>query len=944
MVDTVTGSASGTEAGGRALEGVLSDETPWGAGEYTIGSEVAGYRLDEQIGRGGMAVVYRAQDPRLERRVALKILAPELARDEGFRQRFIRESRAAAAVDHPHIIPVFGAGESGGVLFIAMRYVEGGDVRTLIDRVGPLPVARAVRIIAQVGSALDAAHAHGLIHRDIKPGNMLLDASDGADHVYLSDFGLSKQALSSTHLTATGQFLGTLDYVAPEQIEGRPMDGRVDLYALGCAAFEMLSGSPPFQREQRLAVLWAQMSEPPPALTARRPDLPPAVDAVLAKALAKSPEDRYPRCVDFVAALRIACGLGSGNGSTGPEMAVTGPGHPATDLGGRPATIPEPLAEPAGSSPAAGAPAHPATEVSELSEPVRAATDLSEPSQPAPETSETSETSQPAPEISEPPRPATEISEPSRAAAETAEPTRPATELSEPARPATEISEPSRPATEISEPSRAAAEAVVRPARRPREVLRPERAAASPAGAAATAQRAVPGGDQATQFGQPVRPGQERPGPGWPQGTPPPPPTGGSRPWWRSPVALIVGCVVVLGLAGGAYAITRGGGGKNGTTSSGSPSPSPSVRTVTLSPPGRSTAVVTASTLPNVRSESVAASGEAYAVVVTANGYSFVSNPSGPQSNIAIFQHGSGLAPTPVGSFAIIGKPHGETITPDGRYLLVADHDGAQVIDIHAAEQGAANPIVGGLSDPGGSNAAQVKVTPDGQFAFVTLYNSNAIAVFNLKAAIAGHFSSSHFLGTIPLHFNPLGMALSPDGQWLYATTGNLTKNSPQGGLNVIDLHKAETHPSAAAITTTVSAGTFPVRIVTTDNGNFVWVTARDSNSLLGFDAARLLNDQKHALVAVVRVGQAPIGLTSLDNGKLIIVADSNINKVTGGTTDLAVVNTADALAGKPAVLGIIGAGVLPHQVAMDGKTLLVANTTSQQLQAVDVSHIPSGH
>ena len=291
----------------------MSDETPWVANEFAIGSRVAGYRLDEQIGRGGMAVVYRAHDPRLDRRVALKVLAPELARDEGFRRRFIRESRAAAAVDHPHIIPVFEAGESGGVLFIAMRYVEGGDVGTLINRAEPLPVARVAHIITQVASALDAAHARGLVHRDVKPGNILLDSSAAADHVYLSDFGLSKQALSSSHLTATGQFLGTLDYVAPEQIESHPVDGRTDLYALACATFEMLSGSPPFKRDQRLAVLWAQLSEPPPALTARRGDLPPAVDQVLAKALAKSPDDRYQTCLDFAAALRGACGLGTGD-------------------------------------------------------------------------------------------------------------------------------------------------------------------------------------------------------------------------------------------------------------------------------------------------------------------------------------------------------------------------------------------------------------------------------------------------------------------------------------------------------------------------------------------------------------------------------------------------------------------------------------------------------
>ena len=178
-------------------------------GGFSVGSQIAGYRLEEQIGRGGMAVVFRAQDERLQRQVALKILAPALEPDEAFRQRFIRESRSAAAVDDPHIIPVFEAGEADGVLFIAMRYVPGGDAGTLVRRIGQLPIERAVAIISAVASALDAAHAAGLVHRDVKPANMLVDSRPGRpDHVYLSDFGLTKGALSSAHLTETGHFLG----------------------------------------------------------------------------------------------------------------------------------------------------------------------------------------------------------------------------------------------------------------------------------------------------------------------------------------------------------------------------------------------------------------------------------------------------------------------------------------------------------------------------------------------------------------------------------------------------------------------------------------------------------------------------------------------------------------------------------------------------------------
>ena len=277
---------------------------------FAAGSRVAGYRLEEELGRGGMAVVFRARDDRLGRLVALKILAPSLAADEGFRQRFIRESRAAAAVDDPHIVPVFEAGESDGVLFIAMRYVRGGDVRSLVRREGPMPPGRAAEIISPVASALDAAHAAGLLHRDVKPANMLLDVVPGRpDHVYLSDFGLSKLAGASTGLTGAGQFLGTLDYISPEQVQGGPVDGRADQYALACAAFELLTGGPPFHRDEALALMHAQLLDPPPKLTSRRPDLPATADAVLDRALAKVPEQRYDSCRDFAEALRGAFGL-----------------------------------------------------------------------------------------------------------------------------------------------------------------------------------------------------------------------------------------------------------------------------------------------------------------------------------------------------------------------------------------------------------------------------------------------------------------------------------------------------------------------------------------------------------------------------------------------------------------------------------------------------------
>jgi serine/threonine-protein kinase len=308
------------------------------------GSRVAGYQLEEQVGAGGMAVVYRARDERLGRLVALKIMAPAMAADAMFRQRFTRESRAAAAVDHPHIIPVYEAGEAGGVLFIAMRFVSGGDVGSLLRREGPLQSARAASIISPVASALDAAHAAGLVHRDVKPANMLLDTHpDRPDHVYLSDFGLSK-GVQSARLTASGQFLGTPDYIAPEQIEGRPVDGRADQYALACVAFELLTKTAIFDRNEGWATVWAHLNSPPPPVTSIRPDLSAAVDQVLARALAKAPQDRYASCQQFADALREALGLapyhlgsgampatgGTGNGSVRPAAADTANGPAPT--------------------------------------------------------------------------------------------------------------------------------------------------------------------------------------------------------------------------------------------------------------------------------------------------------------------------------------------------------------------------------------------------------------------------------------------------------------------------------------------------------------------------------------------------------------------------------------------------------------------------------------
>lgn len=266
-------------------------------------TEIAGFRIQSLIARGGMGVVYQAFDIQLNRPVALKLLAPELSANEKFRQRFIRESKLAASVDHPNILPIYGAGEWSGLLYIAMRYVRGTDLKAEIDVRGPLSLTEALRILSKVADALDAAHAAGLVHRDVKPGNVLLseDRVDGHRHVYLTDFGLTKRTTSATGVTTAGHFLGTLDYVAPEQIRGEDVDGRVDVYALACMAYTLLTGHPPFEHDDDSAQLWAHVAEEPPHLSRERPDIPTSVELAIVAGMAKHREDRPPSCGALVA-------------------------------------------------------------------------------------------------------------------------------------------------------------------------------------------------------------------------------------------------------------------------------------------------------------------------------------------------------------------------------------------------------------------------------------------------------------------------------------------------------------------------------------------------------------------------------------------------------------------------------------------------------------------
>jgi DNA-binding beta-propeller fold protein YncE len=272
--------------------------------ELLPGTHFADYQIEGLAGRGGMGVVYRAVQRSPRRPVALKVVAPELAGDANFRTRFEREIEVAAAIEHPNVIPIYGAGEVGDQFFIAMRFVEGSDLRTVIERQGRLDAEDAVRFVRQIGKALDEAHRRGLVHRDVKPGNMLL--AHGGDHVYLTDFGLTKRIASGSALTRTGEVVGTVDYLSPEQIEGMEADARVDVYALGCVLYHLLTGEVPFPRDTEVARMYAHLHHPPPRPSALVPGAPPGLDDVVARAMAKQPDDRYPSAGDLGRAAEAA--------------------------------------------------------------------------------------------------------------------------------------------------------------------------------------------------------------------------------------------------------------------------------------------------------------------------------------------------------------------------------------------------------------------------------------------------------------------------------------------------------------------------------------------------------------------------------------------------------------------------------------------------------------
>ncbi|GEM33301.1 hypothetical protein NN3_43080 [Nocardia neocaledoniensis NBRC 108232] len=268
------------------------------------GTVFAGYTIDRQLGRGGMGSVYLARHPRLPRWTALKLLNQELYSDAEIRARFEREADLVAQLDHPNIVTVFDRGVEDDQLWISMQYIDGVDASALDPRT--LPPDRAVQIIGETAAALDYAHRAGVLHRDVKPGNILLARSNSQERVYLTDFGIARLRDDSGHLTETGSFTATLAYAAPEQLTGAALDHRADQYSLACTLYVLLTGTAPYEGTSPAAVITGHLQAPPPPISPRRGGLPPVLDSVMARALAKRPADRFSSCEEFVDAVRRA--------------------------------------------------------------------------------------------------------------------------------------------------------------------------------------------------------------------------------------------------------------------------------------------------------------------------------------------------------------------------------------------------------------------------------------------------------------------------------------------------------------------------------------------------------------------------------------------------------------------------------------------------------------
>jgi hypothetical protein len=400
------------------------------------------------------------------------------------------------------------------------------------------------------------------------------------------------------------------------------------------------------------------------------------------------------------------------------------------------------------------------------------------------------------------------------------------------------------------------------------------------------------------------------------------PPGDALRPWWRSPLPLAGICAAVLVLAGGGFLLA---GGRHAGGSGESPQAAG-----TLAVPDCTTATAKAANLTGVSTASTALAGHPFGVAVTASGqYSFVTTGN----SVTVLRDGGGLAPAVVNTVRVHGAGKGIALTPDGRFAIAATGSGAAVINVASAENGLPDPVAGFLTSPKGSGAVEVLTASSGRFVFVTLQNSAEMAVFNLAVALSRGFSPADFIGYVPLAAQPVG--ITTDGRWLYVV-------SLAGKLAVLNLGKAETDP-ARSVVITVRAGCGSARALLSRNGKVVWVTARESDALLGFSAVRLRTDPQHALIARVMVGEMPLGETLVDNGARLLVVDSNLSHLANASSNLAVVSTAKALSGKPALLGYLPLGPVPRQFAVEpgGRVVLVTVQGAGRLEAINIGGLP---
>lgn len=406
------------------------------------------------------------------------------------------------------------------------------------------------------------------------------------------------------------------------------------------------------------------------------------------------------------------------------------------------------------------------------------------------------------------------------------------------------------------------------------------------------------------------------------------------RPWWRSrafmstAAAVVVIAVVVAAFTALHHGGTGSGGGGGGTL------------TAAVKPPGCTTAAPKAKQMSGVRTQNASVGGKPFGVAITADGkYSFISTGN---DVVVLNNRGGSLAPAPVATIPAQGAKKGEAITPDGKYLLAAAGSGAYVISVPEAEAGDGGAVLGTLTSPHGAGAAGVEVSPDNRYAFVTLQDSAEVAVFDLRKSLAEGFGQSGLVGTVPVGQDPVGIAQSPDGRWLYVAQEGTQTPPAEGSLYVLSASRAETDPGKAVQTSAV-AGCGPARVIVSGNGDEVWVTDRESNALVAFSAAKLLTKPEHSLIARVNVGQNPIGETFIRGGTRIMVADANLSNYPGAYT-LTLVSTQAALqGGSGAVLGVLpSSGQMPRELGLErGGTLLVSDSGSGQLQVIDTGSLP---